>query len=218
MMNTPNDDEKKRREVWFALFGALVLSSFLIFGACQAQIFPGVNAVAQGSLFPVAATATPETATPQPTATATVTPTATLQPTATAVPITPTVAARVLEAPLVVPFVDRQGVTSTQSYSGPTPVTLSGTGQAQGKQFSDAFYLYTDANGKAITPVHPKVNGLLCINSKPIDSSVQAIPAYNSAHTYPVTLNAPGGPLKFGACDVSTKFGDNTGMFTITFN
>ena len=212
MMNNTNDDDKKRREVWFALFGALFLGSFLVFGGCQAQIFPGLNAVAKGSLFPVAATAVPATATPQPTATGAVT------PPATAAPIAPTVPARVLEAPLVVPFVNRQGVTSTQSYSGPTPVTVSGTGQAQGKQFSDAFYLYTDTNGKAITPVHPKVNGLLCIDSKPIDSYVQAIPAYNPTHSYPISLNAPGGPLKLGACDVPTAFGDNTGNFTITFN
>ncbi len=210
MLNNTNNNDKKRREVWLALFGALFLGSFLIFGGCQAQIFPGVNAVAQGSLFPVAATATPETATPQPTATHAVTP--------TAVPITPTVAVRVLEAPLVVLFANRQGVTSTQSYSGPTPVTISGSGKAQGKQFSDAFYLYTDANGQSITPVHPKVNGLLCINSKPIDTYVLTIPAYNPAHTYPVSLNAPGGPLKFGVCDVPTAFGDNTGNFTITFD
>ncbi len=212
MMNNTDDDEKKRREVWIALFGALFLGSFLLFGGCQAQVFPGVNTVAQGSLFPVAATAVPATATPQPTATDDVT------PTATAVPITPTVALRVREAPLVVPFVNRNGVTSTQSYSGSTAVTVSGTGQAQGKQFSDAFYLYTDGSGKAITPVHPKVNGLLCIDSKPIDAYVQTIPAYNPAHTYPVTLNAPGGPLKFGVCDVPTAFADNTNAFTITFD
>ena len=133
-------------------------------------------------------------------------------------PVTPTVPPRVLEAPLVVPFVNRNGVTSTQSYSGPTPVTISGSGQAQGKQFSDAFYLYTDANGKSITPAHPKVNGLLCINSKPIDNYVLTIPAYNPTHIYPVSLNAPGGQLKFGVCDVPTAFGDNTNAFTITFD
>ena len=211
MLNNTDDDEKKRREVWFALLGALFLGAFLIFGGCQAQIFPGLNAVAQGSLFPVAATRIPATATPQLTATSEII------PTATAAPVTPTVVVRVPEAPLVVPFVNRGGVTSTQPYSGPTPVTVSGTGQAQGKQFSDAFYLYTDAHGKAIAPVHPKVNGLLCINRKPIDSYVLTIPAYNAAHIYPVSLNAPGGPLKFGACDVPTAFGDNTGTFTITF-
>ena len=105
MMNNTNNDDKKRREVWFALFGAHFLGSFLIFDGCQAQIFPGLNAVAKGSLFPVAATALPATATPQSTTTAGVT------PTATAVPITPMVPVRVLEAPLVVPLVNRQGVT-----------------------------------------------------------------------------------------------------------
>ncbi len=107
MMNNTNNDEKKRREVWIALLGALFLGSFLLFGGCQAQLLSGVNAAAQGSLFPVTATPVPATATPQPTTTATPQPTATATaiPTATAVPITPTVAARIPEAPLVVPFV-----------------------------------------------------------------------------------------------------------------
>ncbi len=184
MINDTNDDDKKRREVWYALLGALFIGSFLIFGSCQAQIFPGLNAVAQGSLFPIAATTTPTpTAVPTTQAVAAVP----VTPTPTTVPLTPTVPARVLEAPLVVPFVNRQGVTTTQAYSGPTPITVSGTGQAQGKQFSDAFYLYTDANGKAVTPVHPKVNGLLCINKKPIDSYVTTIPAYNATHLSCIT-------------------------------
>ncbi len=220
MMNKLNDDDeerRKRREVWIALLGALLLGGFLLFGALQAQIFPGFNVGAQG-LRPTAVptrSSVPVVVVPPVIVRSTPTPPPV---TPTPPPVTPTATVRVLEAPLVVPFVNRSGVTSTQSYSGPTPVTVSGTGQAQGKQFSDAFYLYTDGNGKAITPVHPKVNGLLCINSQPIDSYVTTIPAYNPAHLYPVTLNAPGGPLKFGACDVPTAFGDNTGSFTITFD
>ncbi len=216
MLNNPNNDDEKRREVWFALLGALFLGAFLIFGGCQAQIFPGLNAAAQGSFFPVTGTATP-TPTAQP-----ATPTAAaviVVPIATAVPVTPTptVPPRVREAPLAVPFINKEGVTSTQSYSGPTPITVSGTGQAQGTQFSDAFYLYTDSNGKAITPVHSNSNGILCVNSKPVDSYVLSIPAYNPAHTYSISLNAPGGPLKFGVCDAPANFGDNTGSYTVAF-
>ncbi len=212
MINNTNENEKKRREVWIALLGAIFLGSFLIFGGCQAQIFPGLNAAAQGSLFPVATATVPATAAPEPTVTTVII------PTATAASVAPTVPVPVHEAPLVVPFASREGVTSTQSYSGPTSVTVSGSGQAQGKQFSDAFYLYTDAKGKAIPPVHPKVNGLLCVDSKPIDSYVLTIPAYNPTHVYPLSLNAPGGHLKFGVCDVPQNFGDNTNSFTIAFD
>ncbi len=220
MINNRNDDDRKRREAWFALFGALLLGGFFLFSGCQAQIFPSLNAVAQGSLFPVAST-TP-TPTPVP-ATPTTPPVVVVPPVvvaATATPTTPPTVAvtpRAKEGPLTVPFVNRDGVTTTQSYSGPTPITVSGTGQAQGTQHSDAFYLYTDANGKDITPVHSKNNGILCINSKPVDQYVLTIPAYNPSHIYNVSLNAPGGPLKFGVCDAPDHFFDNTGSFTVAF-
>lgn len=222
MDNNDPRDRRRRREVWIAMLGALFLGGFLLFGGFQAQIFPGLNAVAQGSLFPVAATPAQPTATPQPTDPAVIVPVVPIVPTPTAVQPTPTAVqptptARVLEGPLLVPFANRNGVSTTQSYTGPTTIKVSGSGQAQGKQFSDAFYLYTDGNGKPITPVHPKVNGLLCVNSKPIDSYVQTIPSYNPEHNYTITLNAPGGPLKFGVCDVPGQFNDNTNAFTITF-
>ena len=223
MMNNTNDDEerKKRREVWIALFGALLLGGFLLFGAFQAQIFPGFNAAAQG-VRPTAVptrSSVPIVVVPPvivgnaPTATA-----VPATPTATAVPATPTATTSAKEAPLTVPFINTNGVTSVQSYTGPTTITVSGTGQAQGKQFSDAFYLYANGKGQATSPVHSKGNGSLCIDSKPIDNYVQTIPTYNPEHTYTITLNAPGGPIKFGVCDAPANFGDNTGSFTITFD
>lgn len=129
---------------------------------------------------------------------------------------TATTPALVKEAPLLVPFTGGpDAVQTTQAYTGVLNVTVSGTGQAQGKTFSDAFYFYTDEQGNSITPAHHRF-AELCINSKPADTFVQTIPAYNPAHTYQIAINAHGGTLTFGVCD--SIFNDNTGSYTITFS
>ena len=224
MNNNNLREDEKRREVWIAMLSALFIGGFLLFAGCQAQIFPGLSAAAQGSFFPVARA----TATPRPTSSAGIVPIIPIVPVVSAATATPTQApvatatltpaARVIEAPLSVPFESKSGVLTTQLYSGPTTITVSGTGQAQGKQFSDAFYLYTDSNHNAITPVAAQ-NGSLCVNSKPVSNYVQAVPAYNPQHTYTVTLNIPAsGAIKFGVCDAPNFFTDNTGAFLITFH
>ncbi|MBV9021138.1 MAG: hypothetical protein JOZ71_10530, partial [Ktedonobacteraceae bacterium] len=104
---------------------------------------------------------------------------------------------------------------TTLSFSGPTKITVSGTGQSAGKRFNDAFYIYTDQAGHTLaSPQHTKFHDL-CINGKTVDDFVKSIPAYNSSHTYTFIIDAPGGPLTFGVCD--DRLNDNTGAFTITF-
>lgn len=135
------------------------------------------------------------------------------QTTATA----PAVASAPKEGPLTVPF--NKGIDSaktTQSFSGPTKITVSGTGQASRTHFNDAFYIYTDEAGHSlVSPQHLNYADL-CINGKSVGSFVQPIPAYNSSHTYTFTINAPGGPLTFGVCD--DNFTDNTGSYTVMFS
>src|SRR5438874_592334 len=60
----------------------------------------------------------------------------------TAASATQTAAAK--EQPLTVPFNQKDPARTTQAYSGTVTITVSGTGQAINKRFSDAFYLYTD--------------------------------------------------------------------------
>ncbi len=100
------------------------------------------------------------------------------------------------------------------SYSGTIVVTVSGTGQAAGTQSSDAFYFFTDAEGKQIDPKYPagwvlRINGQLASDMIPS----QQVPSYNSDHVYTFDVNAPGGKLTFGVSDVTTS--DNTGSYTV---
>jgi hypothetical protein len=128
-------------------------------------------------------------------------------------------AAPTAQETLVVPFTSgTTGVNTTQSYSGNVVVTVWGTGQASGTQWSDAFYLYTDSSGQPITPWHPteQYNWSLWINGGPADHLVTSIPPYTPTHTYTFTINVPAGPLNFAVGDAGAN--DNTGAYTITLD
>ena len=118
---------------------------------------------------------------------------------------------------LVVPFTSgTTGVLTTQSYNGNVEVTISGSGQASGTQWSDAFYIYTNSSGQPITPWHPteQYNWSLWINSGPVDNFVASIPPYNPTHIYTFTINVSPGYLNFGVGDAIAN--DNTGSYTVT--
>jgi len=117
------------------------------------------------------------------------------------------------------PFVNGpSGVTTTNSYSGNVSITISGTGQAAGTQFSDAFYIFTDSVGNPVLPVHSSDYHFgLCINNQPLGNYYSQVPSYDNSHTYqfPITL-ATSQKLTFGICDTFTS--DNSGSFSITVN
>ncbi|MDQ2829659.1 MAG: hypothetical protein M3Y74_11485, partial [Chloroflexota bacterium] len=119
---------------------------------------------------------------------------------------------------VVVPFVNGpSGVQTTQSYSGPITLTVSGVGHLAGCQFSDAFYLYADCNDNPYTPPQHytgRDNFGLQINLNQADTLVQPVPAYRPDHTYTFPLTAPGGPLTLGGGDDGTY--DNAGQYTVT--
>jgi len=119
---------------------------------------------------------------------------------------------------VVVPFVDGpSGVQTTQSYSGPITLTVSGVGNLAGCQFSDAFYLYADCNDNPYTPPQHytgRDNFGLQINLNQADTLVQPVPAYRPDHTYTFPLTAPGGPLTLGGGDDGTY--DNAGQYAVT--
>ena len=118
---------------------------------------------------------------------------------------------------LTVPFNrGMAGTTSANSYSGSITLRVTGTGQAAGCQYSDAFYIYADCNGNAYNPPQHYAyyyNWVLMIDSQPIDHYVSSIPAYRSDHDYTFTIAAPGGPLAFGVADAGTA--DNTGAYVV---
>jgi hypothetical protein len=126
--------------------------------------------------------------------------------------------ARVLaakEETLTAPFINGpNGATTADNYTGRISISVSGTGQAAGLAFSDAFYLFADGAGNPFPPRHEDDFGL-CINNQPVGNYV-AIPPYQSDHTYQFSIKFKGKPqtITFGVCDTFTS--DNTGSYTIT--
>lgn len=127
----------------------------------------------------------------------------------------PTAPACSIGETVIIPFTGGTYAAQTlNSYSGTIIVTVSGTGQAAGTQYSDAFYFFTDTEGKQIDPKYPagwvlRINGQLASDMIP----GQQVPSYNSDHVYTFNVNAPDGKLTFGVSDVTTS--DNTGSYTI---
>jgi hypothetical protein len=107
------------------------------------------------------------------------------------------------------------GVTSTNSYSGPVQITVAGKGQAAGSAYTDAFYIFTDDKGSSIPPEHPD-EWILTINSEFAYYLIQdeQIPPYNDEHFYTFEIEAPKGLLIFGIMDGYAA--DNSGSFSIS--
>jgi hypothetical protein len=117
---------------------------------------------------------------------------------------------------LTVQFVNGvQGVQTVNRFSGQILIKVTGIGQASGSQWSDAFYVFTDYDGKPMEPWHPEefYNFTLWINGGPVDVVLGEIPPYNPRHVYVFTINALEGPLTFAVGDTYTI--DNTGEYQV---
>jgi hypothetical protein len=115
---------------------------------------------------------------------------------------------------VIVLFAD--GVYSAQTefrYSGKVLISISGTGQASGTEYTDAFYAFTDYEGNR---TNPRLIGFsLTINGRLARDliSEKQVPPYQEDHIYSFVIDAPGGALRFGVDDTATD--DNTGSYTI---
>ena len=117
---------------------------------------------------------------------------------------------------LAVPFTGSYNAAYTQySYKGRVFVTVSGTGQSSGTQYTDAFYLYTDGDGRSIRPEQP-TDWILTINGDRASDLIPngEIPSYRSDHVYNFEIIVPDGNLSFGISDGFAS--DNTGSYIIT--
>ena len=162
-----------------------------------------------------ATTAPIPTDTPVPTPTDTPVPTPTDTPVPTPTPTSPPVVGTT-ETVYAYFTGGSYSVQTANSYSGTVQISVSGVGQAYDVScYSDAFYVYTDQSGNAITPFHDSTspNWVMTINGEHTDYFV-SLPAYNSSHTYTFTMTAPGGMLSFGVDDNVTS--DDTGSYTVT--
>ncbi|NNJ09935.1 DUF5050 domain-containing protein [Chloroflexales bacterium ZM16-3] len=99
-------------------------------------------------------------------------------------------------------------------------LTVSGSGHAAGTASSDAFYIYTNAQGGAVTPQHYTVyyNWVLWINGQHVESLIPGgqVPAYRADHTYTFQVSVPTGRLSFGVGDIAV--GDNSGSYTVAIS
>ncbi|GAC1620607.1 MAG: hypothetical protein NVS4B11_12920 [Ktedonobacteraceae bacterium] len=185
----------------------------IVTGTSGAQTTPPIGTTAtQGGTVPTSNPTTnpnpTSTTGTNPTPTDTPTPTATNTPTPTPTPVTETVTANFKGG--------YTAVQTTNSYSGTVTIAVSGVGQAYNVScYSDAFYVYTDQQGNAVTPFHrtSTPNWVMMINDKHTDAFV-SLPTYNANHTYTFTITAPGGPLSFGVDDNVTS--DDSGAYTVT--
>ncbi|HEY0753726.1 MAG TPA: hypothetical protein VGD98_07180 [Ktedonobacteraceae bacterium] len=213
-MSTTNDTFSPVRLTWLALFGLFLL--LLILLACLLAPFQPSRFADAGRFLSFPADAQGRTNTDSHRNTPTTTPvlgvshaTATTDSTRPSPVVT-------AEPALMVAFnKGAQAALTQKAYQGAVTITVKGSGQATGKSFSDAFYIYTDQRGHAITPTRKPAFATLCIDRKPASAFAQSVPTYDKTHSYTVTLNAPGGQLTFGVCD--DNLSDNTGSFTITF-
>lgn len=98
-------------------------------------------------------------------------------------------------------------------YTGDVRIRVTGHGRASGTSDSDAFYIYTDWDGNAVTPFLANEFGLH-VNGRPAQS--YETPAYNSSHAYEFTLFGGSEPrrLAFSFGDLHTS--DNAGSLTVT--
>jgi hypothetical protein len=104
-------------------------------------------------------------------------------------------------------------VQTNNSYSGQVLITVSGSGQASGAEYTDAFYTFTDFEGNE---VFPYVYGFyLMINGKRADEFIpgRQVPPYSADHVYSFSIEAPGGVLSFGVDDEYTA--DNAGSYQV---
>jgi hypothetical protein len=119
------------------------------------------------------------------------------------------------EPALIAPFSGGQfAIQTVKSYNGDITLVVSGTGQAENRKWSDAFYLFTDNDEVPLTkPSHPN-GGILSINKKIVDKFTSyEHPPYNPDHIYTFSITAPGGQILFGVFDSKTF--DNSGSYTV---
>jgi hypothetical protein len=117
---------------------------------------------------------------------------------------------------LVVPFDGGEAITTQYEYWKNVRIVIEGSGQADGSAYSDAFYLFTDADGQPLDVPQTAPSGLEIDGQQALDNIEGDPPPYNSDHLYAVLYDA--GPrarrLTFRiAGDASTG---STGTVTIT--
>lgn len=119
---------------------------------------------------------------------------------------------------LTVAFADINATCTQNYYTGVVNLDIAGSGQAGGKNWSDAFYLFEDEKGTAYNPPQTQQFDLEIDRERAIKTLglLDNPPAYNSDHHYVVSYNLGKfiTPICFRISDYNV--GDNTGEFQIS--
>ncbi|HEX2906371.1 MAG TPA: hypothetical protein VHO69_05880 [Phototrophicaceae bacterium] len=123
----------------------------------------------------------------------------------------------VIRETVLVPF-DQFPLTYTkQNYSGEVTLKIYGSGQAGGKDYSDAFYLYKRADGTPVNPPHIQEFDLELDGQRAIETLglVQNPPPYSPEHVYEVRYNVGSEPRPLAFRIADSVVDDNNGQFVI---
>lgn len=118
---------------------------------------------------------------------------------------------------VTVNFSNIEPVYTQRTYSGEVTLIVSGTGQAGGTDWSDAFYLYQKADGSLYNPPMLQHFDLEIDGRRAIETLrlLESPPAYTPEHIYQVAYNV-GTEARRIAFRISDEVvGDNTGTFRI---
>jgi hypothetical protein len=119
---------------------------------------------------------------------------------------------------LTIPFNKLSQTCSVYAYAGTVTLDISGTGQAGGQDWSDAFYLYQHGDG---TPYQPpqlehfdlEIDGQRAIITLGLRDTP---PPFQTSHQYTVTYDVGITPRTICFRISDQNVGDNTGEFQIT--
>ena len=117
---------------------------------------------------------------------------------------------------IIVPFNKLEATYSEQAYQGRVTLVLSGTGQAAGSDFSDAFYQFTQNSQPLAQPLlgqfDLEIDGQRAIDTLGLRENP---PAYTSSHRYFVTYDVGETPRRIAFRISDSIVDDNSGSFTI---
>ncbi len=122
----------------------------------------------------------------------------------------------VLETVLV-PFDKIEPTYTKNTYSGEVTLQIFGSGQAGGKDYSDAFYLYKSGDGNPIRPPHLQEFDLELDGQRAIETLglLQNPPPYSPEHVYEVQYNVGSEPRPIAFRISDSVVDDNNGQFII---
>jgi hypothetical protein len=123
----------------------------------------------------------------------------------------------VVRETILVPFDKIEPTYTEVVYSGVVTLQIFGSGQAGGKDYSDAFYLYKSGDGNLIFPPHLREFDLTIDGQRAIDTLKLSDnpPSYSSEHVYVVRYNVGSKPRPIAFCISDNVVDDNNGQFVI---